>query len=498
MKKYINYLFIIPMLSILCSCSEDTIDSNGTGRLKGTVIEQGSNDPIANVKVKIVASNTAVLTDANGEFTIDNISAGEQSVSGEKEGYLASFEAITIVSESEVNVILEMVISTSTNNSPGQPVLLTPEDNTVDLPIDVELTWESIDPEEDELTYKVELRNDLNDEVVTYDGIMEAMLFIENLNYGVKYFWQVSVNDGVNPEVWSETRQFKITSNPNHRYLFSRKINGNEVIFSADFDNDEVIELQLTSLGNNSWRPRKNRSNNLIAFLRSEGAETHLFSMQPDGSNIQQITNAISIAGFDLDQIDFCWSENGEKLLYTSFDKLYVINKDGSGLNLIYQTVDGSFISECDWTVDGSMIALKTNNLSGYEVSIFTINMSGTVLTTILSGVNGAAGGLNFSVDNTKLLFTHDVSGFQSTNYRQLDTHIFMYDFTLSTSTDLSLNKPIGFLDLDPRFSPNESHVIYTHTSNDGVSQNVIETVEVVSLNNRDELFVNAKMPDWE
>jgi Tol biopolymer transport system component len=498
MKKYINYLFIIPMLTIFCSCSEDTIDSNGTGKLTGTVIEQGTNEPIENVKVKIVASNTAVLTDSNGEFLIDNISAGEQSVSAEKDGYLASFEAITIVSKSEVNVIVEMVVSTSTNNSPEQPLLLSPLDNAVDLPVDVELTWESVDPEDDELIYKIELRNDLNTEVATYNDVLESMLLLVDLSYGVKYFWQVSANDGINPEVWSETHQFEITGDPNHRYLFSRKMNGNEVIFSADISDSEVVELQLTSAGNNCWRPRKNRSNNLIAFLRSEGAETHLFSMEPDGSDIQQITNAIPVIGFDLNQIDFCWSENGEKLLYTSFDKLFVINKDGSGLTLLYQTLDGRFISECDWTVDGSMIALKINNLNGYDISIFTIDMSGTVLTTILSGVNGAAGGLNFSVDNNKLLFTHDISGFESSNYRQLDTHIFMYDFTLDSSTDLSVNKPLGFLDLDPRFSPNESHVIYTHTSNDGVSESVIETLNVVSFNDRDELFVNATMPDWE
>lgn len=498
MKTYIKILFIIPMLTLFCSCSEDTIDSDGTGTLHGTVVEQGSNEPIENVKVKIVASNTAVLTDINGEFMIDNVSAGEQSISGEKDGYLATFEAITIVSESEVNVILEMSVSTSTNNPPEQPELLTPEDNAVNLPVSFELTWESVDPEEDELEYKVELRNDVTTEVVVYDELIDANLMLEDLNYGVKYFWQVSANDGINPEVWSETQQFEITGDPNHRYLFSRKMEGNEVIFSAGITENQVEELQLTASATNSWRPRKNRSHNLIAFLRSEGAETHIFSMQPDGSDIQQITNAVPVTGFDLDHVDFCWSDNGEKLLYTNFDKLYAINKDGSGLTLIYQTIDGRFISECDWTVDGSMIALKVNDLNGYNISIFTIDMSGTLLTTVLSGVNGAAGGLNFSVDNTKLLYTHDVSGFESVNYRQLDTHIFMYDFTLSTSTDLSASKPSGFLDLDPRFSPNESHVIYTHTSNDGISQQVIETVNVIAPNGREELFVNAKMPDWE
>ncbi|MGB0896796.1 MAG: carboxypeptidase regulatory-like domain-containing protein [Flavobacteriaceae bacterium] len=498
MKTYSNYFFIVVLLALCYACSEDTISSNGTGQLKGVVIESGSNEPIENVKIKVVANNTTVLSDSNGEFSIGNIPSGEQSVSGEKDGYLATFEAITIISDSEVNLVLEMEVSTSTNNAPEQPNLLTPEDNAENLPNDVELTWESSDAEDDELTYTVEIRNDVDNEIMTYDELSETSLLLENLSYGVKYFWQVSVNDGVNPEVWSETHQFEINGNPNHRYLFSRKINGNEVVFSASINENETEELQLTSEAQNSWRPRKNRSNNLIAFLRSDGAETHLYSMNPDGTDVRQITNVVPVAGFNLDEIDFCWSDNGEKLLYPSFDKLYMINKDGSGLTLIYQTTDGSLISECDWTADGSMIAVKVNDLNGYNVSIYTIDMSGTILTTILSGVNGAAGGLNFSVDNNRLLYTHDASGFEGASYRQLDTHIYMYNFASGTSEDLSISKPDGYLDLDPRFSPNESLVIYTHTSNDGLSQQVIETVDAISSNNRNEIFTDAKMPDWE
>jgi Tol biopolymer transport system component len=165
---------------------------------------------------------------------------------------------------------------------------------------------------------------------------------------------------------------------------------------------------------------------------------------------------------------------------------------------LVYQTLDGSFISECDWAVDESIIALKVNNINGYGVSIYTINMSGVILNTVLTGVNGAAGGLNLSVDNTKLIYTHDISGYESADNRQLDTHIFMYDFGTSLVSDLSGSKPIGFLDLDPRFSPNEAEVIYTHTSNDGVSENKIQKVNVASATTRTDLFANSKMPDWE
>jgi len=499
MKKYIIYLFIVPMLAMFDSCSEETIASFGVGILTGTVIDEGTNTPLENAKITIVSTNVSTLTNANGEYTIPNVPEGEQSISAEKDGYLASFEAVTVLPGGSLNVVIEMGLETTNNDSPEQPMLTSPDDNATDLGLSVDLTWTSSDPEEDTLVYKIELRNDQNSDLLTLENISELTYTLINLNYGYKYFWQVSVSDGINPEVWSTTRTFEITNNPSHRYLFTRGINGSSIIFSGDIDsNDSPIELQLTSDSNNSWRPRKNLSNGLIAFLRSEGTETHLFSMNPDGSDIQQITNAVPVAGSDLDKIDFCWSNNGARLLYTSFDKLYSINKDGSGLVLIYQTLDGSFISECDWTVDESIIALKANDLDGYSVSIYTIDMSGTILTMVLSGVNGAAGGLNFSVNNTKLLYTHDVSGYENLDGRQLDTHMFIYDFGTLLATDLSASKPVGFLDLDPRFSPNEAEVIYTHTSNDGVSENKIQTLEVTSSSTRIDLFTNAKMPDWE
>ena len=76
---------------------------------------------------------------------------------------------------------------------------------------------------------------------------------------------------------------------------------------------------------------------------------------------------------------------------------------------------------------------------------------------------------------------------------------IFIYDLQNNTATDLSLasEKPAGFNDLDPRFSPNNAEVIFTHTSNDGISQKSIMKITLED-NERTALFPDAEMPDWE
>ena len=159
--------------------------------------------------------------------------------------------------------------------------------------------------------------------------------------------------------------------------------------------------------------------------------------------------------------------------------------------------MNGNFITEVDWNQANARIALKTNNSVGYEVEIFTISTSGVVQDIVLQGINGAAGGLDFSYDGTKLLYTYDVSGSENVDYRQFDTDIFIYDFVSSSATNLSTDKPAGTNDLDVQFSPNEAEVIFMNTSNDGVSQNNIMKLEIIDVTNRSLFIEDGKMPDW-
>jgi dipeptidyl aminopeptidase/acylaminoacyl peptidase len=262
--------------------------------------------------------------------------------------------------------------------------------------------------------------------------------------------------------------------------------------------------FQFTNSSYNSWRPRKNNNAGLIAFLRTESGSTHVYTANPDGSNPFKVTT-VAAGGFNNYELDFAWSTNGQEILYSNFNKLYRINKDGSGLALVYTTPDGNMISECDWSYDGSRIALKTNDYSGYNTKIFVIDMTGSVLKTIVSGLSGAAGGLNFSVDGQMLVYTRDMSGYQdgSGNYRQLDSHIFIYNLVNDTAYDISVEseKPLGTNDLDPRFSPNNAQIIFMNTSNDNISQKNVMAIDLNSSMtdlSRAALFINAEMPDYE
>jgi len=220
--------------------------------------------------------------------------------------------------------------------------------------------------------------------------------------------------------------------------------------------------------------------------------------MDLDGSNLFQVTQNIPINGFNLEELDFTWANNDSSIYYSNFDKLYQISPNGTGLSEVYQTTDGSFITEVDWNEQTSTIAIKTNNSIGYDASIFTINTSGVVQDMILNNVDGAIGGLDFSFDGSKLLYTYDITGNENSEYRQLDSNMFIYDFIAMTSDNVSDGKEVGTNDLDARFSPNEAKVIFVNTSNDGISQKNIYTMIVSDAISRTELFQDANMPDWK
>lgn len=496
--RNIYLILSLSLLFLFSSCSEEKISGEDFGTVEGRVVSAITFKPLENVKVFSNPSSSIVFTDSDGRFSIPKIKVGQYSFEVQKDSYIAKFESGTVSVNSTTNLVFELKLSTTNNKPPTTPMLVSPTDNALNQNLELNLTWTDSDPENDALTYEVTLRNDSNSDVVVYSNITDPNYTLKNLSYNTKYYWQLSVSDGINPVVLSATRTFTTATFPNARFLFVKKINENNVIYSG---NDSGDQLQITNSATNSWRPRKNTQSKKIAFIRSSGSQNHIYTMNPDGSGIFKVTNAVPVAGFNSEFINFSWNAPGSQIVYANFDKLYKINKDGSGLTKIYQTTDGRFISECDWSNDGSKIALKINNANGYNAEILVINTSGAVINQVLSGIDGALGGLNFSVTGQKLIFTRDISGYENANNRQLDTRIYQYVFSSSTTTEIGYEKPSGTLDLDVRYSPSESELIFVNTSNDGLSiKNIVKLVPSTNSTSsvRSILFSNASMPDWE
>ncbi|MGJ8684666.1 MAG: carboxypeptidase regulatory-like domain-containing protein [Nonlabens sp.] len=489
--KLLQYIAAITILLLVSGCSEDKLQINGKGTLKGRVVADETFLPQENVKISTNPNTNTVFTDADGmfEFELEN---GQYSVQAEKDGFLTDFESATVEVDATVEVVFELKVETANNRPPATPVLTVPEDNEVDVASNVTLEWTATDPEGDDLTFTVELRNTSTNTIEVFEDITEPMLDV-TVEFGTTYLWQVRSNDGINQDINSATFSFSTTAFPTNRFLFVRKVNGNNVIYSGD---DNGTEVALTSSTTNSWRPRINRQAGKIAFLRNVGAAVHVFTMNPDGSQEQQVTSTVAVSGFNLDEIDISWATNGSLIYYPSLNKLYTIQPSGAGLSLFYQTSNGNLITEVD--VNEPRVAIKTNDFAGYNVEILVLDMQATVIETVISGMAGAAGSVNLSADNTKVLYTRDISGFENIAYRQLDSRLFVYTFSTSVELDVSFNKPIGTNDLDARFSPTEGLVICMNQDNDGNSAPLIQSLELSIADTREDLFTNAIMPDWE
>ncbi|PCH99403.1 MAG: hypothetical protein COB81_11275 [Flavobacteriaceae bacterium] len=491
-----NLLVTILMLS---ACKDDPIEMGGQGKLTGKVVEDLTFLPVENAKITVSSINTTGFSDAEGNFVFEEVSVGDYSVSAKKDGFVTQFEPATVTINSTTNVVFELLVETALNSPPSTPTLLSPENLSDLLDLEVLFSWQSSDPEEDSILYRLEVGNDRNNEIIEIKDLTDTIYTINNLFFGTKYFWQVGVSDGVNAEVLSSVFSFTTKPVPFNRLLFVKNENLLSGVFSAviDENNELVDEFKVSLDGENSWRPRKNPVNNTLAYLSFVNNTAHIFIMNTDGSNKRQVTSEKPIVGFDYNELDFSWSPDGGSLIYPNYDKLYKINSNGTELELLYSTDNGNFISECTWNASLDKIAIKTNDFNGYQVEIYTIDLSGSIIDVVLTGVAGAAGGLDFSVQGDKLIYTYDISGFENASYRQLDSHVFLYDLNTKISIDLSENKPSGTNDLDPRFSADGSGIIFVNASNDGVSDNYIYTSKL-NANSRTLIISKASMPDWE
>lgn len=489
------FCFIFLLISF-SSCNEDTVEPEGGGSIRGVVIDAETEAPIAGVSISTKPATAAVITDQEGNFSITDVDAGEYNVVAQKIGYKVKGVTVAVKSfkSSQVTIVLEEAIGGGL--APGKAANPVPESGTTSQPTDITLRWQAPKSNSsDTLSYDVYLYESGNTEKkLIAEAISDTSVVARNLKYNTTYFWQVVVKDAssrtTNGDVWSFTTK-QLT---NARYLFARSVDGNYDIYRSDGTVDNTF--RITSGVSRDWWPLLNPKRDVIAYSSNETIEPQIYTMNLDGTNKVQITT-VPVAGYHNQGIGFVWSPDGGQLIYPHYDKLYRIERDGSGLTVLATAPAGRHFRMLDWTDRGNKIVAQTIGQDINDSEIYIMDANGANMTLLVENLPGRVESPVFSIDGKSILYTRDADGFENTEGRQLNARIYRKDLETNRITDLSGGKPAGTNDLYPRYSPTGDKIIFVNTPNDGFGP---EDIYIMDANgsNRTKLFSNATMPDWK
>lgn len=501
MKHIYKLTGLLFAIFALWSCTEDLlISANQFASIRGQALFNVSRQPVRRALVKLSPSGRITETDSLGKFHFDSVAVGDYTVQVTKDLYRT--EVSTVQADPYLVSVLTFLLidDKSQNRPPSAPFLSAPASGTTGVTTTVMLKWKSVDPGSDSLKYNVSLfREGSITPTTTYSALKADSLLVTNLAYSTAYYWQVSVNDGVNTvkgDVWS----FQTQSLPDFSFVYARRVNNQYQLFTGNATG-EVIQLTKSA---SNWRPIVSPNRQSIAFISNLDTEPNLYVMNMDGTGMRRVTT-VPLAGVTSLDLSFCWSPDGTELLYPNNDRLYAVHPDGTGLRIVMQASGGNLFAGCDWTPQGNRIVARTTGGNVYTSQISVFSATGGTMSTVLSRTGNRVGNPVFSVNGQQVAFTIDASGFQNEQGRQLDARIYLLNLATNDLVDLSSvstnnqvisNKPSGSNDLDPRFSPNGSQLIFTNTDNSGNGLRNLFTIDI-NGQNRTQVIGNAEYSFW-
>ncbi len=509
MRKYavmINFVYPLLVIVLLSSCKENTVAPVNYGNIQGVVLLPDGKTAVSGALITTNPATESLTTDNSGKFTLNNVPVGNYAINATKSPYNGTSVSVSVTTSNTTPATI--ILSYRTSSAPGMAILASPANQAVSQPLDLTLSWRPPSGiKTDTIKYDVYLFSSNSPVPLKIASqIADTTIAVTRLNFNTTYFWQISTKGSDTTVTYSNTWSFTTKSFPQNNLLFARVVDGNYQVFSSDSTSENTV--QLTNSNYRNWWPRFNPVQNKIAFTSDGSVEPQIYTMNLDGSNVFKVTS-VGVTGYGNYGTGFCWSPDGSRLLYGHNDKLYRINADGSNLTLIATAPSGRNFRECEYSPDGTQIVVLTIGPNIYDSEIYLMNSDGSNMNLLVANSPGATASPSFSIDGKKILYTHDVSGYQDNTGRQLNSHIFEIDIAAKTTVDLSINqqnntdnKPNGTNDLNPRYTPNGAYIIFENGSNVTGSQKDIwimnSDLNTNYSGNRHLIISDGVMPDWK
>jgi len=488
--KIITTLFI-PVI-LLNSCVEDKVEPIYTGSMQGIIVSQALNKPIEGAEVYTAPVTSLVYTNAEGRFTIENVAEGEYTILTNAEGYERETIKVNVIRNETTDITIKLSTSNILAPAAGTPV---PTDGATHQLLRDTLRWSVTNTNDDSLEYAVKIfEGNQIAPFIEVKGLRDTLYIVDNLKYNTSYYWQVTVKSSTGYITAGSIWSFKTIPFPDNRIVFTTKRNGNYELYSSNLAGDSLTRITYTS--SYELKPYFSNNRDKIAFSSNANVDYHIYTMNKDGTGRQQVTT-IPIAGYHNQGIGFSWSPDNGKFIYSNYNKLYRIDKDGVNLTLIATAPANRNFRSSDWTSVGNKIVVETIGSTIYDSEIYIMNADGSDTVRLVGNLPGIIESPSFSIDGKEVIYTQDVSGYESEDGRQLDARIFIINIATLVVTDVSGNKTNGTNDLQPRFSPDGAKIIFTNVSNDGTG---LKSVWIMDRDgaNREKLFDDAEMPHWK
>jgi Tol biopolymer transport system component len=158
----------------------------------------------------------------------------------------------------------------------------------------------------------------------------------------------------------------------NGRILFNSNMNGNSEIYSINPDGSGIA--QLTNDPADDWSPAVSPDGTRIAFSSARSGSSDIYLMDVDGSNPTRLTFTRTWEGMP------AWSPDGSKIAYVvthdgDYD-VFVMNANGSNQTQLTIYNGDDYNVDPAWSPDGTELALATR----WGIQVLEVNQAGPIV----------------------------------------------------------------------------------------------------------------------
>lgn len=491
MAKYSIFLSVF-IIALVCSC-EDTIDEKFNGTISGVVESKVTGKPLEGAVISTNPPSLSVKTDADGKFIIEELEEGDYVVTASKHEYASGSTTVKVNKDKVTNIVIQLEdgdLAANTVKFADTSPLQSQED--VGVPVTFSWNYTGVSDSSD-IAFELNVyTNESEGPIITVEEITDTFYIAENLSYSKKHFWTLIAKKNDEQVGQSDLYNFNTISSSSLPYLFTSVSDAN--IYLSGEKEGSRHRLTQETISNNF--PRANPVTDEVIFSATYNSQNYIYLVYGE----EQITKRVSplpVDGNHNPGAGFCWSPTGDQILFCHYDKLYRINKDGSGLFTVSTAPAGRNYVFVDWSGQAGKLVVQTRGVNIYDSEIYLMDPDGSDLTMIVDNVDGRTENPSFSIDGKMIVYTHDNANINDPYGRMFDSRIYTYTIADAAVTDISgSNKTNGTNDLQPRFSPDGSKLIFVNTSNTGTGQKDIYVMDAGG-GSRELYFENAEMPEW-